>query len=168
MLSSTFYWCTQSTAHEMHGISACIFIESSYSWRRQVRLVCSFLQQIHIKTGSESLDCAFPVFLVCSAFWLLKFARDIIRRRRQLDCQLCSWRLRHSIFHASLFPFLAGQQDRRNDLSHPIHADNCLLDPEANECWKEPPAYTFRDYRYHQPLLQDKTFAKQLSKLHGN
>uniref|UniRef100_A0A8C6U264 procollagen-proline 3-dioxygenase n=1 Tax=Neogobius melanostomus TaxID=47308 RepID=A0A8C6U264_9GOBI len=29
---------------------------------------------------------------------------------------------------------------------HPIHADNCLLDPEANECWKEPPAYTYRDY----------------------
>ncbi|XP_060098737.1 prolyl 3-hydroxylase 2 [Heteronotia binoei] len=41
---------------------------------------------------------------------------------------------------------LPGQQDKRNDLSHPIHADNCLLDPEANECWKEPPAYTFRDY----------------------
>ncbi|XP_028587664.2 prolyl 3-hydroxylase 2 [Podarcis muralis] len=41
---------------------------------------------------------------------------------------------------------LSGHQERRNDLSHPIHADNCLLDPEANECWKEPPAYTFRDY----------------------
>ncbi|KAG2462176.1 P3H2 hydroxylase, partial [Polypterus senegalus] len=41
---------------------------------------------------------------------------------------------------------LTGQQDHRNDLSHPIHADNCLLDPEANECWKEPPAYTYRDY----------------------
>ncbi len=41
----------------------------------------------------------------------------------------------------------SGQQDHRNDLSHPIHADNCLLDPEANECWKEPPAYTYRDYR---------------------
>uniref|UniRef100_A0A8C4P5U9 procollagen-proline 3-dioxygenase n=1 Tax=Dromaius novaehollandiae TaxID=8790 RepID=A0A8C4P5U9_DRONO len=41
---------------------------------------------------------------------------------------------------------LSGQQEKRNDLSHPIHADNCLLDPEANECWKEPPAYTFRDY----------------------
>ncbi|XP_072264341.1 prolyl 3-hydroxylase 2 isoform X2 [Pyxicephalus adspersus] len=41
---------------------------------------------------------------------------------------------------------LQGQQDNRNDLSHPIHADNCLLDPEANECWKEAPAYTYRDY----------------------
>ena len=44
-----------------------------------------------------------------------------------------------------------GQQDHRNDLSHPIHADNCLLDPEANECWKEPPAYTYRDYRFPLP-----------------
>ncbi|KAG8581539.1 hypothetical protein GDO81_007716 [Engystomops pustulosus] len=41
---------------------------------------------------------------------------------------------------------LQGQQDNRNDLSHPIHADNCLLDPEANECWRESPAYTYRDY----------------------
>ncbi|GCC27992.1 hypothetical protein chiPu_0006418 [Chiloscyllium punctatum] len=41
---------------------------------------------------------------------------------------------------------IEGQQDNRNDLSHPIHADNCLLDPDANECWKEPPAYTYRDY----------------------
>ncbi|MBN3295561.1 P3H2 hydroxylase, partial [Amia calva] len=41
---------------------------------------------------------------------------------------------------------IQGQQDHRNDLSHPIHADNCLLDPEAHECWKEPPAYTYRDY----------------------
>ncbi|XP_038672064.1 prolyl 3-hydroxylase 2 [Scyliorhinus canicula] len=41
---------------------------------------------------------------------------------------------------------IEGQQDNRNDLSHPIHADNCLLDPDASECWKEPPAYTFRDY----------------------
>lgn len=38
------------------------------------------------------------------------------------------------------------------DLSHPIHADNCLLDPEANECWKEPPAYTYRDYRYENTV----------------
>jgi hypothetical protein len=69
--------------------------------------------------------------------------------------------------HSSLI-FLAGQQDRRNDLSHPIHADNCLLDPEANECWKEPPAYTFRDYRYSQHLLQTQAFTQHLSKAHGN
>ncbi|NXU54262.1 P3H3 hydroxylase, partial [Turnix velox] len=38
------------------------------------------------------------------------------------------------------------EQEGRMDLSHPVHADNCLLDPEGQECWKEPPAYTYRDY----------------------
>ncbi|XP_070567070.1 prolyl 3-hydroxylase 1-like isoform X2 [Ptychodera flava] len=33
----------------------------------------------------------------------------------------------------------------RQDLSHPIHADNCWLD-EAGKCYKEPPAFTWRDY----------------------
>lgn len=34
------------------------------------------------------------------------------------------------------------------DLSHPVHADNCVLDPDTGECWREPPAYTYRDYRW--------------------
>lgn len=33
----------------------------------------------------------------------------------------------------------------RNDLSHPVHADNCLLKKNAS-CIKEPPAYIWRDY----------------------
>ncbi|XP_061493010.1 prolyl 3-hydroxylase 3 [Rhineura floridana] len=39
-----------------------------------------------------------------------------------------------------------GDQEGRMDLSHPVHADNCLLDPEGNTCWREPPAYMYRDY----------------------
>ncbi|KAJ6658276.1 hypothetical protein lerEdw1_020548, partial [Lerista edwardsae] len=39
-----------------------------------------------------------------------------------------------------------GEQEGRMDLSHPVHADNCLLDPEGNACWREPPAYVYRDY----------------------
>ncbi|XP_034266872.1 prolyl 3-hydroxylase 3 [Pantherophis guttatus] len=39
-----------------------------------------------------------------------------------------------------------GEQEGRMDLSHPVHADNCLLDPEGNTCWREPPAYIHRDY----------------------
>ncbi|KAM4628667.1 prolyl 3-hydroxylase 2 [Polymixia lowei] len=54
--------------------------------------------------------------------------------------------LHFSYTHLVCRTAIKGQQDHRNDLSHPIHADNCLLDPEANECWKEPPAYTYRDY----------------------
>ncbi|XP_034441825.1 prolyl 3-hydroxylase 1 isoform X6 [Hippoglossus hippoglossus] len=38
------------------------------------------------------------------------------------------------------------KQKEREDLSHPVHADNCLLVSEHNECIKEPPAYTHRDY----------------------
>ncbi|XP_001370048.2 prolyl 3-hydroxylase 3 isoform X1 [Monodelphis domestica] len=41
---------------------------------------------------------------------------------------------------------IEGEQEQRMDLSHPVHADNCLLDPYSGECWKEPPAYTHRDY----------------------
>lgn len=42
------------------------------------------------------------------------------------------------------------KQEDREDLSHPVHADNCLLVSELNECFKEPPAYTHRDFRYPQ------------------
>ncbi|KAM9362201.1 prolyl 3-hydroxylase 1 [Symphorus nematophorus] len=38
------------------------------------------------------------------------------------------------------------KQEDREDLSHPVHVDNCLLVSEMNECIKEPPAYTHRDY----------------------
>ncbi|CAJ0924699.1 unnamed protein product [Ranitomeya imitator] len=38
------------------------------------------------------------------------------------------------------------KQDDRQDLSHPVHVDNCILKAEAMMCVKEHPAYTFRDY----------------------
>ncbi|XP_041837682.1 prolyl 3-hydroxylase 1 [Melanotaenia boesemani] len=38
------------------------------------------------------------------------------------------------------------KQEDREDLSHPVHVDNCVLVPERSECVKEPPAYTHRDY----------------------
>ncbi|KAM4033529.1 prolyl 3-hydroxylase 3 [Anomaloglossus baeobatrachus] len=41
---------------------------------------------------------------------------------------------------------IEGGQEGRSDLSHPVHADNCILDPEEKECWREPPAYIHRDY----------------------
>ena len=41
-----------------------------------------------------------------------------------------------------------GKQEDRKDLSHPVHADNCILDEAMGECNKVAPAYTWRDYRY--------------------
>lgn len=40
---------------------------------------------------------------------------------------------------------VAGDQEDRLDLSHPVHVDNCLLEPETKQCWKEPPAFIHRD-----------------------
>ncbi|XP_007502528.2 prolyl 3-hydroxylase 2 isoform X1 [Monodelphis domestica] len=40
---------------------------------------------------------------------------------------------------------LSDQPQSRDDLSHPIHADNCFLDSDTNECWKEFPLAS-RDY----------------------
>ncbi|KAA0712283.1 Prolyl 3-hydroxylase 2 [Triplophysa tibetana] len=68
-------------------------------------------------------------------------ARSIIESYFMLNSTL-----HFSYTHLVCRTAISGQQEYRNDLSHPIHADNCLLDPEANECWKEPPAYTYRDY----------------------
>ncbi|CAL8340439.1 unnamed protein product [Lota lota] len=41
---------------------------------------------------------------------------------------------------------LEENQEERTDPSHPVHVDNCVLVSESNECIKEPPAYTHRDY----------------------
>ncbi|XP_042345258.1 prolyl 3-hydroxylase 3 [Plectropomus leopardus] len=40
---------------------------------------------------------------------------------------------------------ITGDQEGRQDLSHPVHVDNCLLEPETNQCWREPPAFIHRD-----------------------
>ncbi|KAJ7316987.1 hypothetical protein JRQ81_003149 [Phrynocephalus forsythii] len=55
-------------------------------------------------------------------------------------------RLYFSFTHLVCRTATEGEQEGRMDLSHPVHADNCLLDPEGNTCWKEPPAYMYRDY----------------------
>ncbi|MBN3301323.1 P3H1 hydroxylase, partial [Amia calva] len=38
------------------------------------------------------------------------------------------------------------KQEGREDLSHPVHVDNCQLVSELMDCIKEPPAYTYRDF----------------------
>nr|BAF35980.1 leprecan [Molgula tectiformis] len=40
---------------------------------------------------------------------------------------------------------LPKSSSEREDLSHPVHADNCLLQ-DNGECLKKPPAYVWRDY----------------------
>jgi leucine proline-enriched proteoglycan (leprecan) len=38
------------------------------------------------------------------------------------------------------------QNERANDLSHPVHADNCYQESPNGDCIKKEPAYTWRDY----------------------
>ncbi|XP_033837461.1 prolyl 3-hydroxylase 3 [Periophthalmus magnuspinnatus] len=40
---------------------------------------------------------------------------------------------------------ISGDQEGRMDLSHPVHVDNCILEPETKLCWREPPAFIHRD-----------------------
>ncbi|XP_062847929.1 prolyl 3-hydroxylase 3 [Trichomycterus rosablanca] len=64
--------------------------------------------------------------------------------------------LMHSYFrsHSALFfsythlvcrSAIPGHQEGRMDLSHPVHVDNCILEPETRQCWREAPAFTHRD-----------------------
>ncbi|KAI4883700.1 hypothetical protein NFI96_031576 [Prochilodus magdalenae] len=64
--------------------------------------------------------------------------------------------LLHSYFrsHAALYfsythlvcrSAIPGHQEGRLDLSHPVHVDNCILEPETRQCWREPPAFIHRD-----------------------
>lgn len=45
------------------------------------------------------------------------------------------------------FGLLSGDQEGRLDLSHPVHVDNCLLEPDTRQCWREQPAFIHRDLR---------------------
>ncbi|XP_067834430.1 prolyl 3-hydroxylase 1-like [Heptranchias perlo] len=41
---------------------------------------------------------------------------------------------------------VTGHQENSGETSQALHAQNCLLDPEATACSKEPPAYAARDF----------------------
>lgn len=75
------------------------------------------------------------------------------RYRLLLNWSLRLWIQIWSFFYVQLmvsFTLHSGEQEGRLDLSHPVHVDNCLLEPETNQCWKEPPAFIHRDLRYRK------------------
>ncbi|KAM4601523.1 prolyl 3-hydroxylase 3 [Polymixia lowei] len=53
--------------------------------------------------------------------------------------------LHFSFTHLVCRSAITGDQEGRLDLSHPVHVDNCLLEPDTRQCWREPPAFTHRD-----------------------
>uniref|UniRef100_UPI0035901F86 prolyl 3-hydroxylase 1-like n=1 Tax=Myxine glutinosa TaxID=7769 RepID=UPI0035901F86 len=79
---------------------------------------------------------------------LAKLFYDVSEKARQIIHSY--FRLKSPLFfsfsHLVCRTALDGKQGDRMDLSHPVHADNCVLNTEFEECRKEPPAYTYRDY----------------------
>uniref|UniRef100_UPI00398EE3E1 prolyl 3-hydroxylase 1-like n=1 Tax=Pristiophorus japonicus TaxID=55135 RepID=UPI00398EE3E1 len=71
--------------------------------------------------------------------------------------------LYHSFSHLMCRTALAGRQDGREDLSHQVHADNCLLDPEAIDCWREAATNTARDFSWGKFLLIQYWVSEKLS-----
>ena len=61
-------------------------------------------------------------------------------------CFLCSEASNFCTINLHLYVSIADSQQHK-DLSHPVHADNCVLDEVKGECNKVSPAYTWRDYR---------------------
>ncbi|XP_064186847.1 prolyl 3-hydroxylase 2 [Anguilla rostrata] len=94
-----------------------------------------------LKTLQYGFEGRIPLKSARMFYEVSEKARQIIESYFMLNSTL-----HFSYTHLVCRTAITGQQNVRSDLSHPIHADNCLLDPEANECWKEPPAYTYRDY----------------------
>lgn len=54
------------------------------------------------------------------------------------------------------FCLLSGDQEGRLDLSHPVHVDNCLLEPDTRKCWREQPAFIHRELRYMSMTAEGK------------
>ncbi|XP_064477449.1 prolyl 3-hydroxylase 1-like isoform X2 [Ornithodoros turicata] len=75
---------------------------------------------------------------------LLKLAervRAYIKAYFQLERELY-----YSYTHLACREALPGAQEGRNDMSHPVHGDNCNFEKNTGRCTKESPAYTWRDY----------------------
>ena len=53
----------------------------------------------------------------------------------------------------------------RTDLSHPVHSDNCILQPDGS-CKREAPAYVQRDYRLVNFSFKTQLFYIYLTLLH--
>uniref|UniRef100_A0A1A8QXY9 procollagen-proline 3-dioxygenase n=2 Tax=Nothobranchius rachovii TaxID=451742 RepID=A0A1A8QXY9_9TELE len=74
-------------------------------------------------------------------FDLSEKVRKVLESYFHLDTPLYS-----SYSHLVCRSAVDEKQEGREDLSHPVHVDNCVLNSELKQCIKEPPAYTHRDY----------------------
>ncbi|XP_068994791.1 prolyl 3-hydroxylase 1 [Embiotoca jacksoni] len=91
-----------------------------------------------VKLGQEGIV---PLKSARLFYDLSEKVKKVLESYFRLDTQLY-----FSYSHLVCRSAIDEKQEDREDLSHSVHVDNCLLVSELNECIKEPPAYTHRDY----------------------
>lgn len=88
--------------------------------------------------------------LTCGLMQVTGYSQDPAHTQPPMPMGELRYLLRHSAL--ACVTWVPETQAERKDSSHPVHVDNCILNAEALVCIKEPPAYTFRDYRYQLAL----------------
>uniref|UniRef100_A0A1A8KBG1 procollagen-proline 3-dioxygenase n=1 Tax=Nothobranchius kuhntae TaxID=321403 RepID=A0A1A8KBG1_NOTKU len=94
-----------------------------------------------LKTVKLAQEGKVPLKSAGLFFDLSEKVRKVLESYFHLDTPLYS-----SYSHLVCRSAVDEKQEGREDLSHPVHVDNCVLNSELNQCIKEPPAYTHRDY----------------------
>ncbi|XP_022538024.2 prolyl 3-hydroxylase 1 [Astyanax mexicanus] len=88
-----------------------------------------------LKLGQEGL---LPVKSARLFFDLSEKVRKVVESHFSLETPL--------YFSHSHLLCRSANEEKQEDPSHPVHADNCLLISELNECIKETSTYTHQDY----------------------
>lgn len=134
---------TEDECRELHRLSnAAAKIGDGYRGKPSPHSPSEMFQGVTVlkalKLGQEGL---IPLQSARIFFDLSEKVRKVVETYFQLPSPLY-----FSYSHLVCRTAIEEKQEGREDLSHAVHADNCLLISELNECIKEPPAYTHRDY----------------------
>ncbi|XP_046881219.1 prolyl 3-hydroxylase 1 [Hypomesus transpacificus] len=134
---------TEDECRELHRLSNAAALKGDgYRGRPSPHTPSEMFQGVTVlkalKLGQEG---KVPLKSARLFFDLSEKVRQILESYFRLDSALY-----FSYSHLVCRSAIDEKQEDREELSHPVHVDNCLLISELNECIKEPPAYTHRDY----------------------
>ncbi|TNN79627.1 Prolyl 3-hydroxylase 1 [Liparis tanakae] len=134
---------SEDECRELHSLSNAAALKGDgYSGRPSPHSPSEMFQGVTVlkavKLGQEG---TVPLKSARLFFDLSEKVKKVVESYFRLDAPLY-----FSYSHLVCRSAIDEKQKDREDLSHPVHVDNCLLVSELNECVKEPPAYTHRDF----------------------
>uniref|UniRef100_A0A8C3ABQ3 procollagen-proline 3-dioxygenase n=1 Tax=Cyclopterus lumpus TaxID=8103 RepID=A0A8C3ABQ3_CYCLU len=134
---------SEDECRELHSLSNAAALKGDgYSGRPSPHSPSEMFQGVTVlkavKLGQEGMV---PLKSARLFFDLSEKVKKVVESYFRLDAPLY-----FSYSHLVCRSAIDEKQKDREDLSHPVHVDNCLLVSELNECIKEPPAYTHRDF----------------------